>query len=107
VHDDEYFNYLLRDPDYLGEEMFIVRIGMCEVGLNNDQNVIRAYNIMHVGHKMQVEWGVGSLKRKWKWLMKKFDSTKPKYTHLFKATIILTNFLHRDQMDFTFEVISE
>ncbi len=58
VHDDEYFKCLLRDPNYLGEEMFIMRIGMCdEVGLNVDQNVIRAYNIMHVRYRMQVEWG--------------------------------------------------
>jgi len=49
VHDDEYFKYLLRDPNYLGEEMFIMRIGMCEVGPNVDPNVIGAYNIMHVG----------------------------------------------------------
>jgi hypothetical protein len=70
VHDDEYFKYLLRDPNYLGEEMFIMRIRMCEVGPNVDQNVIRAYNIMHARYRMQVDWGVGGLKRKWKRLMK-------------------------------------
>jgi hypothetical protein len=37
--------------------------------------------------------------------MKRFDSTKPKYTVLFKVVVILTNFLHRRQMDFTFEII--
>jgi hypothetical protein len=52
VHDDDYFKYLLRDLDYLGEEMFIMGIGMCEVGLNVDPNAIRAYNIMHVGYRM-------------------------------------------------------
>jgi hypothetical protein len=39
--------------------------------------------------------------------MKRFDFTKPKYTILFKNIIILTNFLHRCQMDFTFEIIGE
>jgi hypothetical protein len=39
--------------------------------------------------------------------MKIFDSTKPKHTSLFKVTHILTNFLHRYQMDLTFEVISK
>ncbi len=52
VHDDDYFKYLLRDLDYLGEEMFITGIGMCEVGPNVDPNAIRAYNIMHVGYRM-------------------------------------------------------
>jgi hypothetical protein len=60
---------------------------------------------MHVEYRMQVEWGIGGLKRKWKWLMKKFDSTKLKYIILFKVTIILTNFVHRHKMDFTFEII--
>jgi hypothetical protein len=62
---------------------------------------------MHVGYKVQVDWGIGGLKRKWRWLMKRFDSTKQKYTFLFRATALLTNFLHRHLMDFTFEVISE
>jgi hypothetical protein len=37
--------------------------------------------------------------------MKCFNSTKPKYNHLFKTTTIITNFLHRHCLDFTFEVI--
>jgi hypothetical protein len=49
--------------------------------------------------------GDGGLKRKWRLLMKRLDSTKLKYTHLFKAATIYTNVLHRHIMDFTFEVI--
>jgi hypothetical protein len=57
----------LGDPNYLGEDMFIMkRIRRCEIGLNVDQDVIRAYNKMHVGYKVQMEWGIGGLKRKWK-----------------------------------------
>jgi hypothetical protein len=56
---------------------------------------------------MQVEWGIDGLKRKWRWLMKRFDSTKQKYIVLFRVVAILTNFLHRCQMDFTFEIIGE
>ncbi len=71
--------------------MFIMRrIGRHEIGPNED--VIRAYNKMH---RMRVEWGIGGLKRKWRWLMKRFDSTKPKYTILFRIEAILTNFMHR------------
>jgi hypothetical protein len=51
-----------------------------------------------------MEWGIGGLKMKWIWLMKRFNSTKPKYIVLLKITTILTNFLHGRQMDFTIEV---
>jgi len=39
--------------------------------------------------------------------MKSVDSTKPKYTHLFKVVIIFLKNLHIYQMDFTFEAINE
>jgi hypothetical protein len=89
--------------------MFIMkRIGRCEISPNVNQDAIRTYNKMHVGYKVRMEWGIGGLKRKWRRLMKRFDSTKPKYTILFRAsTTTLINFLHRRQMDFTFEVIGQ
>jgi hypothetical protein len=39
--------------------------------------------------------------------MKRFDSTKQKYNHLFKAATLLTNFLNRRHQDFTIEIIGE
>lgn len=54
-----------------------------------------------------MEWAIGGLKCKWKRLMNCFDFTKEKYNNLFRVTTLLTNFLHRHQHDFTFEVISE
>jgi hypothetical protein len=39
--------------------------------------------------------------------MKRFDSTKQKYSHLFRVTIFLTNFLHKICMDLTYEVIGD
>ncbi len=108
MHDDGYFEYLLVDLGYLGKKMFIIkRIGRCEVAPNANQNAIKAYNTMHVKYRMRMVWGISGLKKKWRQSMKIFDSTKPKYTSLFKATQILTNFLHRYQMDFTFEVINK
>jgi len=62
---------------------------------------------MHAGYRVQVEWGIGGLKRKWKRLMKRFDNTKPRYSHLFKFGTLFTNFLHRRNMDLTYEVISD
>jgi hypothetical protein len=35
-----------------------------------------------------MEGGIGELKRKWRQLMKRFDSTKPKYIVLFKVIVI-------------------
>jgi hypothetical protein len=37
--------------------------------------------------------------------MKHFNSTKSKYYHLFHVIAILTYFLHKHQMDFTYESI--
>jgi hypothetical protein len=35
---------------------------------------MQAYNKKHVGFRVQVEWGIGGLKRKWRSFMKRFDS---------------------------------
>ncbi len=86
THWDDYFEYLLVDPGYLGEEMFIMRrMGKQDLPLNADHGVVNVYNKMHVGFRVQVEWEIGGFKKKWKHLMKRFDSTKPKLSHLFQA----------------------
>jgi hypothetical protein len=54
-----------------------------------------------------VEWCIGGLKRKWRRFMKRFDSTKPRYSHLFKFGALFTNFLHKRRMDFTYKVIGD
>jgi hypothetical protein len=54
-----------------------------------------------------VEWSIGELKRKWRHFMKRFDSTKPKYAHLFKDVALLTNFLHKRHMDLTYKVVGD
>jgi hypothetical protein len=70
------FEYFLKEPSYLGEKMFIMKkIGRCEVAPNDDQDVITSYNTMHVVCIMWVECGIGGLKKIWRWLMKKIDST--------------------------------
>jgi hypothetical protein len=62
---------------------------------------------MHVGFKVQVEWGIGGLKQKWKCLMKRFDFTKPKKFHLFQANVIFINYLHCHQINLTYKVIKD
>jgi hypothetical protein len=39
--------------------------------------------------------------------MKRFENTKPRYSHLFKSRVILINFLPERRMDFTYEVIGD
>lgn len=39
--------------------------------------------------------------------MKKFDSTKFKYTHLLQIGILFTDFLHMRCMDVTFKVAGD
>jgi hypothetical protein len=80
-------------------------LGKHELTPRHDQNAINVYNKIHVGYKVKVEWGIGRLKYKWRQLMKHFDFTKSKYNHLFCAILILTNFLHKCRMDFTYEII--
>jgi hypothetical protein len=65
-------------------------------------DIMHAYNKMHVGYKVHVEWGIGRLKRKWRRFMKRFDNTKPRYSHLFKSFI---NFLHRRKMELTYRLL--
>jgi len=40
------------------------------------------------GFQVRGEWSIGGLKSKWRRLMKHFDSTKEKHSHLFKVTTL-------------------
>ena len=65
---------LLGDPGYVGEDMFIVRrIGRRKTVVEGEMSVIDAFNSIHSGHRVQVEWGIVGLKRKWRRLMKKTE----------------------------------
>jgi hypothetical protein len=39
--------------------------------------------------------------------MKRFDFTKPKFSHLFQVGVLLTNYLHYQWMDFIYKVIGD
>jgi hypothetical protein len=83
------------------------KIGQWDLTPNADHVVMQAYNKMHASFKVQVEWGIGGLKRKWRHLVKRFDSTKQKYAHLFRAVTRLTNFLQKRCVDLTYEVVGD
>jgi hypothetical protein len=39
--------------------------------------------------------------------VKRFDSTKPRYSHLIKSGTLLINFLPKRRMDFTYKVFGD
>jgi hypothetical protein len=85
--------------------MFIKRrVDRREIPEGSHVEATDLYNKMHAGHRVKVEWAMGGLKRKWRRFMKRFDSTKPRFPHLFHAGCINTNLLRRRRMDMNFGV---
>jgi uncharacterized membrane protein YbaN (DUF454 family) len=39
--------------------------------------------------------------------MKRFNSTKPKFSHLFQFVVLLANFFHRSKKNLTYEMVGE
>ncbi len=90
----------------LGRTHEAYKFVMHELAHGHD-SVMNVYNKMHDGYRVKVEWGIRGLKRKWRQLMKHFDSTKDKYNNLFLATSILINLLQiYHLLNFTYEVIN-
>ena len=51
--------------------MFIMRrIGRSELVSDGEMSVVDEFNSMHAGYRVQVEWGIGVLKLKWRRFMK-------------------------------------
>lgn len=76
--------------------------------LEVDHVVVKVYNKMHVEYKVQVEWRIDGLKRKWRQFMKMFDWTEPNYIlNFFWIVVLIIHFLHRKHMDFTYKVIND
>jgi hypothetical protein len=92
VHTDEYFEYLLEDPSYFGEEMFVMcQLGRHELSFMHDQNLINVYNKMHVSYKVRVEWGIWGLKRKWGQLI--YLCLKPSMIY-YTSSLSIMNFFN-------------
>ena len=55
THHDDYFEFLLGDPGYVGEEMFIMRrLGRREIPEDGNVEVIDPFNAMHPGYRVRV-----------------------------------------------------
>lgn len=108
VHVNKYFECLLENPNYMDERIFMMwHLGRRELVLKHNLDVMHAYKTSTCTYKVKVEWEIGGLKQKWERLMKCFDSTKEVYIHLFQAIIILTNFLHKHHLNFTYKIIND
>jgi hypothetical protein len=67
----------------MGEKMFIMqRIRQQEFAPNVNQDAVRAYNKMHARFKVQMEWGIGGVKKKWKHFMKRFPTKEAYGLHI-------------------------
>jgi hypothetical protein len=85
---DGYFEYLLGDPSFVGEKMFIMqRIKRRKLMPNVDHAEVRGYNKMHASFRVQLEWGIGGLKRKWRCLMKKLIQPNQNMQICFKLQL--------------------
>jgi hypothetical protein len=62
---------------------------------------------MHVGYGVKVEWGIGGEGIEMETINEVMGFHKSKYSHLLHATSILTNFLHKCQMDLTYKIIGD
>lgn len=65
VDTNEYFEYLLGDLAYLGEDKFIKRwIEVRELPPDANLPTVEAYNKKHAGERVKVQWKIEGLKRK-------------------------------------------
>lgn len=59
AHTNNYFEYLLGSLGYNGEDMLIMwKIGRNEVPPGSNDCALQAFNPMHVGYCVHVEWGI-------------------------------------------------
>ncbi len=73
IHGDNYFEYDLGNPN-----TWVKICSLCvgqgdKLAPHANHDVVQTFNKMHVAFKVQVEWGIGGLKRKWRCFMKRFD----------------------------------
>jgi hypothetical protein len=94
----------LGNPCYWVKDVHYALAWEVQLVHGHDLDAIIVFNKMHVGYRVTMEWGIDGLMRKWRQLMKRFDSTKGKYNSIFHAT---TNYMHKCHMDFTYKFIND
>jgi hypothetical protein len=64
---------------------------------------LQAYNKVHAGKRIKVEWRIGGLKMRWRILNGTWTNRRQKFATTMRACAILTNFLHRCRMNMAIE----
>lgn len=64
---------------------------------------LQAYNKVHAGKRIKVEWGIGGLKMRWRILNGTWKNRRNKFSTTMRACAILTNFLHRRRRNMDIE----
>jgi predicted double-glycine peptidase len=101
ILDINIFNILKEIQDIWNKKFYHVK----DREMGTIYGAIWTYN-KNARFKVQVEWGIDKLKRKCtKCFMKRFNSTKPIFTHLLEVVILFIIFLHWICLDFTYKVI--
>jgi hypothetical protein len=67
----------------------------------NDGAVAKAFNINHAAECIKVEWGIGGLKTRLRRLLTNCPTWRGLFSSMFTACRILTNFIHRNKMEFS------
>jgi DDE superfamily endonuclease len=67
----------------------------------NAAAVAEAFNRKHAAERIKVEWGIGGLKTRFRRLLTNCPTRRGSFSSMFTACCILTNFIHRNRMEFS------
>jgi hypothetical protein len=93
--------YLFGDPGYMGVEMYILRRMDGRESVQGTDPVVDAFNRRLAARRVQVEWGIGGLKNRFRRFLSWCPSRRSLFAPMFEACCRLTNFIHRSRMEFS------
>jgi hypothetical protein len=97
---------LLGDSGYMGADMFILRrVDNREADAANP--VIRAFNKRHAVIRVQVEWGIGGLKKQFKRFLGACPTRRDLFAPVFESCCKMRNFIHISRLDFSIVEVGE
>ncbi|PXF40335.1 hypothetical protein BWQ96_09956 [Gracilariopsis chorda] len=93
--------FVLGDPGYMEMDQFVPsRLDAIEFSDVDAHSVLQAFNKMHAGFCVAVEWGIGGLKCKFKKFLETCLNRRDTFELIFSTAAILTNFMHRRKKDY-------
>jgi DDE superfamily endonuclease len=92
--------YLLGDPGYMGWRCTYCDV-RTDVSVQGTNPVVDAFDRRPSARTVQVEWGIGGLKNRFKSFISWCQSRRGLFAPMFEACCRLTNFINRSRMDFS------